>query len=122
MMIPDTLNARIAIAKGWSFIDIRVLGATVRVWRDSEGTQQGDLRDWIGALAGVAELMRELMDAKAGPYVLVPNADGWLCAPASTWATSWKSCYFSPPDHPGDCVGKAWLSVFGKGATDARET
>lgn len=137
MSVPDSLNSRIALAKAWTVkrepaLDLR---GEVIVWKgqelykdswyDSEGHYRGhDPPDWVGTLKGVAELMRELNEhekAKGGwlanfrwGWRWVPEKSAYLCHKADGGGTWEHPLCYSPEDHPFDCIGAAWLSVFGK--------
>jgi len=116
------INDRIAKAKGWTWewchFEIEEDHA---VWVNPDG--YAAMRpDYVGTLEGVAGLMRELQSQRR---------------PVSQWTWYWndrKRCFamrhaawrrrpfrrqvhavfYSPKDRPSDCVGRAWLSVFGK--------
>lgn len=134
MTVPDSLNARIALAKGWTWhketllYEVRtgsykdhpslIVTETGQThWKDATGIARR-LPDWVGTLAGVAELMRELEHEAT-----IQHGDCWNLTynwPMQQWEY-WRygadhnvETYTSPDDRPGDCVADAWLSVFGK--------
>jgi len=67
----------------------------------------------VGTLEGVTGLMQEMMEEGFHP-VWTPQMNGYMCA-----NTDWSQCWFSDLDHPGDCVGEAWLSMKEEEAADA---
>lgn len=121
------LNDRIARAKGYTHEGRLNWHPVVRAWFRPDGTYQGKVPDFTGTLEGVAGMLRELNE-KA-----YPNTWAW------TYEARWpgetlSECYamtliepwghgttdfVSPVDRPGDCVGDAYMSVFGKEETDA---
>lgn len=130
MPVPIDLNARIALAKGWTYqdIDLWKQPAAVRLWYDPNGKQRGH-PDYVGTLEGVAGLMRELQARRK---------------PMSQWAWYWNewkqrfvilhaawrhrlfgrqvhAVFYSDIDHPGDCVGEAYLSIFEEAADASTE-
>ena len=147
MPVPDTLNARIALAKGWTWHEKIVGRGWVRYGHVKDGadfstripsethwlspqSEPAVLFDWVGTLRGVAELMRELNEHareraqywmwghEASP--LWSHDKGYFCGKMNR-ATSegqYLKGFLSPIDRPGDCVGKAYLSVFGKESDD----
>ncbi len=139
MPAPDTLNARIALAKGWTVERERALDlrgqpivwkgqeAYKDYWHDSDGQYKGhESPDWVSMPKGVAELMAELNDhAKADNeyWVWGQNArhlingprNGYYCAKHGLYDNAmYLKSFCSDKNHPGDCIGDAWLSVFGK--------
>ena len=134
------LNDRIALAKGWTvkirpgidpYTGQQVIWKGVPVerhdWRNPDGQYQGHCPlNFTGTLEGMAGMMRELNEraVKAG------NLWDWQWHP-------WQRCYRirlieiatgqlihrgfdSRDDHPGDCVGEAYISVFGKDKDDPK--
>ncbi len=88
-----------------------------------------ELPDFTNTLEGVAGMMWELNEhQKTNPlpflanyrwsWKWVPEESAYLCKKADGGG-SWEYplCY-SPKDRPGDCVGDAYMSVFGKEADD----
>ncbi len=129
MAVPDTLNARIAIAKGWMWIEDVAPGE----WHWRSPTQKAYYHPplFVDALAGVAELMRELnvkarkdeqywwWGQNAKRLVDAPR-DAFICvrhgvALHTLFLIPW---FWSPKGHPGDCIGDAWLAVFEKEESD----
>ncbi|MFH1484683.1 MAG: hypothetical protein ABIH46_01305 [Chloroflexota bacterium] len=131
MLAPTDRNSRIALAKGWTWLDIpemaedaegyAVSPLVLTHWRNPAGKPEL-LPDWTGTLEGMAELMRELNErAKArsqhwvwgsnvGGLVSGPR-DGYYCAKHGLGGDYFK-WFWSDKEHPGDCVDDAWLSVF----------
>ena len=114
------INSRIALVKGWR-LDTRQYQ-----WISPEGERRSR-PDYVGTLEGVAGMMRELQARRK---------------PGSQWAWYWNewkqrfvmrhsawrrslfrrqvhAVFYSDIDHPGDCVGEAWLSMFEKEGADA---
>jgi len=109
MPVPNSRNARIAIAKGWTFdagiiYHVPVEGTS---WRNPQD-EPALLPDYVGTLAGVAMLRRELGEA----WCLGRDIERWLCYRGENCGP--EEFFWSPDDRPGDCVGDAWLSVFGQ--------
>lgn len=126
MPAPNTLNARIAIAKGWTWQDCKWFA-----WHDSKG-RLGEPPDFVGTLAGLAGLMRELNEhakkdrqywwwSQNAYHLVDAPRDAFICVRHGLYADAhflvpW---FWSPDDRPGDCVGKAWLSEIGEETDDA---
>ena len=112
MPAPTDLNSRIALAKGWSWQDDKWFP-----WHNATGGL-ATLPDYVGTLEGVAGLMRELNEA-AKPdwwdWAYFAGDSKWLrkryyvARRTPTYEVS--AVFTSPDDHPGDCVGDAWMSV-----------
>lgn len=137
MTILSDINDRIAERKGWTWdtetaylltkppVPFRVLAMnepheyeTTR-WVNPEG-KPAVCPDFTGTLEGMSGLLWEL-----GPqWAWGPWYGGWNNQP-NVWTCFEKNhqvldegreshSFFSSKDRPGDCVGKAWLSIFGK--------
>ena len=108
------INDRIAKAKGWRWDEHHsyMCGTgTYATWINPEGYGV-DHPNYISTLEGVAGLMREL-----GPdWAWHHHFDSWTCFELSLRPTALR--FRSPDDRPGDCVGEAYVSVFGKEADD----
>ena len=130
MPAPNDRNARIALANGWTVksrpaLDLRgqpVIWKHVSAYKDAwytpDGQYHGDMpRDFVGTLEGVAWMLQKLNTNTDDVWRWWYNKryQEWWC----TWAWQIPLAYRSPDDRPGDCVGDAYLSVFGKEATDA---
>lgn len=115
------INDRIAKAKGWKVErkDALDLHGQPLVWKgqecyredwyDPDGQYQGDRPpDFTGTLKGLAGMLREL----GGHWVWGWGADELVCSRGENCGSDEYFC--SPPDRPGDCVGDAYMSVFGK--------
>ena len=127
MPAPDTRNARIALAQGWTYrvIDPSAPASTyglheseppehpgLAYWYDPQN-RHCPLRDWVGTLEGVAELMRELgSEWERGAHKM-----GFACFRGLNAGPD--EFFTSPHTRLGDCVGDAWLSVFEKEDADA---
>ena len=119
MPVPSDLciNERIALAKGWSTIQVRI----------------GALPNFVGTLEGVAGLMRELQEEQdrknearlyrtdarlIWSWTYLPDKKEYLCILENEVGYEYEA-FVSPSDRPGDCVGNAYLSM--KEAADARK-
>ena len=125
-----SLNDRIALAKGWRHTEkplkalwFGYLGrkspkfAPLTYWRNPEG-EPAIRPDFVGTLEGVAGLMRELGSEWDWGW---DSMKRWCCWHGFDYRFA-DLVFFSPADCPGDCVGDAWLSVFGKENVDANTT
>ena len=101
-------NARIALAKGWTWNEGQCQ------WVSPIGERRA-CPDYVGTLEGVAGLMREMMDCSDDLYIWAPQMTCWICA-----NHDWSQCWHSDLEHPGDCVGEAYLSM--KEVADASTT
>ena len=121
------LNERIALAKGWTWSQetIAMLGLAIPLWpiprthwRDSEG-HPAIRPDYVGTLEGITGLLRELYEAtdKVLEVLLILFNDGVQCALDTV--SSGERHFWAPWERWGDCVGEAWLSVFGKELANA---
>ena len=139
MPAPTDHNARIVLAKGWTWHkhdfflapDFGNVPELRTHWLDSQG-EPAMLPDFASTLKGVAGMMRELIrHAKAHDEYWVwgydddawPNHDYDRCYYCAKQGLSIHKSqplpvFLSPEDRPGHCVGDAYLSVFGKEATD----
>jgi len=116
MMVTDTLNSRIALCKGLTYEGRPNWHSTVRAWFRPDGTYQGKVPDYVGTLAGVAELMRELNelrnqndDRRFFWWRYNAYVEEYQCGCEHLEIIARSSRH-----RPGDCVGEAWLSMFGK--------
>lgn len=116
MPIPESLNARIAVAKGWTWREDTVLiwgnfgemQALRSHWRNPYD-KPAICPDYVDTLEGVAELMKDLDETQrwfSWGYNIYTHR--YVCIEDDTEVAS------SPEERPGDCAGKAWMSVFGK--------
>ena len=107
MAVPETLNARIALAKGWTWQDVKWFA-----WHDPKD-RLGTPPDYVGTLKGVAGLMKQMgSDWGWGWYF-----GSWVCFEKNHKTLDEGRellVFFSPEDNPFHCVGDAWLSVFGE--------
>ena len=117
------LNDRIAIAKGWTWQDDKWFP-----WHNATGGL-ATLPDYVGTLEGVAGMLRELNErAKANDQywwwgvnvrrLVDAPRNAFICvrhgiAEHTLFLVPW---FWSPDDRPGDCVGAAYMFVFGKEA------
>lgn len=131
MKMPETLNARIALARGWRRVSYDdETQKELFYWVSSNGIMQAKPPDHVGTLAGVAELMAKLNEhaeedrqywwwgQNVHPLVDAPK-DAFICIRHGIYNLFLEPWFSSDPDRPGDCVGMAYLSVFGK-ESDAR--
>ena len=119
MPAPTDRNARIALAKGWTWHkhdfflapDFGNVPELRTHWLDPD-SEPAMLPDYLGTLEGVDMMLWEL-----GPVWSVRRFQNkWMCYHTFgplVLAESFLS------DKLGDCVGDAWLSVFEKEAADA---
>lgn len=126
MLAPTDRNERIALARRWTWQEQADAAFYVgghkhgfTHWRNPDGKPL-DVPDYVGTLEGVSEMLRGLNDwersigsIKRWYITHVPN--GFTCQ-RRIGVEVWES-YTSK--EPGDCVGDAWLSMFGKEAADA---
>lgn len=112
------INDRIAKAKGWClsewYEDPGVPGTRSETplhthWYNPS-KEMAERPDYVGTVEGLAGLMQEMMEEGFHP-VWTPQREGYMCAD-----TSWSHCWFSDLEHPGDCVGDAYLSEHRKEA------
>ena len=133
MPAPTDRNARIALATGWTwheedFFLAPDFGSVPELrthWlapiaKGERYAVPGTPPDYVGTLEGVSEMLRGLNDwersigsIKRWYITHVPN--GFTCQ-RRIGVEVWES-YTSK--EPGDCVGDAYLSVFGKEDADA---
>ena len=122
MPTPTDRNALIALAKDWTW---KIASSTEPAqyqtdgfiwaephWVDAEGQPQFNVFDFVGTLAGVAGLMREL-----GPeWAWAWDGTQYVCC---HWEADGRIIeeFCSPDDCPGNCVGDAYLNM--KEAVDA---
>ena len=106
------LNDRIAKAKGWK---PRPADYPYRpaLWEKPDGAVTVSRPDFTGTLEGATGMLREL-----GPD-WDWNWDGtkWVCSRGLNCGPD--EYFWSSIDHPGDCLGEAWMSVFGKELANA---
>ena len=116
MTVPNGINDRIALARGWTFHEWYEEGGVPGSRREAplhthwrNPSRQIAMRpDFVGTLEGVAGMLKEL-----GPEwdwgwtgIEYDCSRGLNCGP--------DEYFCSPEDRPGDCVGEAWLSIFEK--------
>ena len=104
--MPDDINDRIALAKGWKW------RPKAQMYVSPNGSLYADaVPNYVGTLEGVSGMLREL-----GPkWVWGWDGIDMICyrepnPSLGEWFTSSVTC-------PGDCVGEAYMSI--KGAVDA---
>lgn len=137
-----SISDRVALAKGWKLSkwyedpDVPETRSETPLhthWYNP-AMCLADRPDYVGTVAGLAELMQDLQSRrkpmsqwtwywndKKKRFVMRHAA--WLPRlPQALWFRKQiHAVFYSPKDQPGLCVGKAWLSVFGKEAADARK-
>ena len=120
------INDRIAIAEGWEW------RPKAQMYVSPNGSLYADaVPDFTGTLEGVAGMMRELrhwhlswvtLDAT---WHMLPvwrervarhGAGAWVCKRYRDGIGVADDFFASAFERPGDCVGEARLSVFGKEA------
>ena len=135
------LNARIALAKGWRYVVHDVQKGIVvcpvhpelppehpglAVWYDSQN-RLSELCDFVGTLEGVAGLLSELQRGQCWVWIVNPEGGTGTqytkenpasCFRIDSSAPLHGPRFDSPRDHPGDCVGAAWMSVYELEAVD----
>ena len=75
--------------------------------------------DYVGTLGGVAWMMRGLNEAgRRCSWSYNIHTYKYVCIEDTEFFDD-DLIAESPDDRPGDCVGDAWLSMFGKEAADA---
>ena len=133
MTVSNDINDRIALAKGWKLSE----------WYEDAGRPEtrseiplhthwynSAMRlmarpDYVGTVAGLAELMRDLQSRRKplSQWAWYWNEQKQRFATRhAAWGRWWRLAYrnqihaifYSRKDQPGLCVGKAWMSVFGK--------
>ena len=128
-----TTHDRIAKAKGWTYgeelhISSREMGYMPTHWRNAEGVL-AVRPDFTGTLEGMAGLLSNLnsrpgecwvwmVDAKGGTGTQYMQENPAHCFRIDSSAPLHGPRFDSPRERPGDCVGAAWMSVFGKEADD----
>ena len=136
MPAPDTLNARIALVKGWTWHEepLRTrdparyeAGLREPHWVATNGLPW-PRPDFVGTLDGIAGLMRELQEEQARKnearlyctdarlvwsWTYLPHRKEYVCILENEDGYEYEG-FVSPIDHPGDCVGDAWMSEKGK--------
>lgn len=128
MPASNDTNDCIAKAMGWTWDDELVkalwfgyLGrplpkfTPLTHWRNPEG-KPAVRPDFIGTLGGVAGMLRILGPEWSWGW----DGTQYVCRQDEEDAWPAKE-FFSPSDCPGDCVGEAYMSVFGKEAADGRK-
>lgn len=135
----NDLNRRIAKAKGWKWSNKRLsfvkgyngaLSTAPRCntnWLNPEG-KPAIRPDFTGTLEGVSGMLRELQEKQYRKERALPHPPdvrlhwSWRYLPQEkVYRCTLKNqgcgryiLFESPEDRPGDCVGKAYMSVFGK--------
>ena len=130
MAAPSDRNARIALAKGWEWTEETTLiwgnfgemQAMRSHWHDPTG-KPAMCPDYVGTLAGVAGLLRELNERedviKSYSLYWSQPERRWVLIEEEALLGNQTAFFWSPEDRPGDCVADAWLSEHGKGMIDA---
>lgn len=131
MPAPSNLNSRIAIAKGWKRGKKRLsfvkgyngpLSTAPRFntnWRNPEG-KPAIRPDFVDTLEGLAGMMREL--GHAWVWYFDERILKWCCYRRYHDSRVGTGGQFqSDPEHPGDCVGEAYMGILGKEAADDRK-
>ena len=117
MLVPTSRNARIALAEGWTWHDKCMIelippGAVNFVnpahWKGPDGVLHLVVPDWVGTLAGCAEMMRQL--GSNWRWAFIEDIRKWVCYDN----VGPFGVFYSPKNRPGDCIGDAYLSVFEK--------
>ena len=143
MPAPTDRNDRIALAKEWKWVEFPSLIAPyhsvdgLTSFRSSVPTHwynpeaEPAMRpDFVGTLEGVSGMLRELNEhakAHGQHWVWSYDDDAWpnhdydrcyYCAKQglSIHKSQPLPVFLSPDDRPGNCVGDAYLSAFGKEA------
>lgn len=135
MPAPNDLNDRIAKAKGWTYHEWYEEAGLPETrseiplhthWRNPS-YQIAPRPDFTGALRGVAGMLRELNEhehkdriTSYSLYWSLPEHKWFVMEKAHLTDVTYN-IWWSPKDRPGDCVGEAWMSVFGKEPADAGE-
>jgi len=118
MPTPTDRNARIALANGWTWHkhdfflapDFGNLPELRTHWLDSEG-EPAMVPDFVGTLEGVSGMLRELHEAgRRCSWSYNIHTHKYICIEDTEFFDD-DVIAESPEDHPGDCVGDAWLSV-----------
>ena len=104
-----SINDRIALAKGWTYYEYEERDVA-RSWFDPKGASRSRL-DWTGTLEGVSGMLRELHEAgRRCSWSYNIHTHKYICIEDTEFFDD-DVIAESPEDHPGDCVGDAWLSV-----------
>lgn len=112
------LNDRIAIAKGWArIVTGNQLAGVFIFWRNPEG-KSAHRPNFVGTLEGLAGMLRELYEHDSLWEIgFITINDGLQCCLYRKDGSD--RYYWAPWSRLGDCVGEAYLSVFGKEIADA---
>lgn len=130
------INDRIALARGWTWhTEAMCYAQSNRVWVPDSYTHWTDptdiikeCPDFVGTLEGVNGMLRELQEdqyRKEKALLRPPDVRlhwSWRYVPQEkVYACDLRNQsgyrhrgFESPDDRPSDCVGEAWMSVFGK--------
>lgn len=136
MPAPTDLNSRIALAKGWTWDDEVLYFLTkapvpfhIRSMEEYPGDyntthwvnpkREPAMRpDFVGTLEGMSGMLWELGEE----WTLHPDPPNRWLLWRDEFVYGIVQTFDSPREKLGDCVGDAYMSVFGKEAIDAKTT